>query len=131
MLGRSAADAPVRERDGLVSRSLLRKGVAPGEELTATWGDVAHGSRQRSHDHDAEQQVYAVLRGRGRMRAGGEERKVGRGDLVYVPSGAARGVENESGEPLVYVSSATPAMDALKAYDAGRLRAEAESEEEA
>ena len=128
MFGRNVAEAPVRERGDLVSRMLLREGDALGVGLEVTWGDGAPGSRHRSHDHDAEQ-VYAVLGGRGRVRVG-DEREVGRGGLVYIPSGAAHGIEDESGEPLAYVSAATPAMDALAACGTGRLRAEAAESEE-
>ena len=130
MFLRHAAEAPARERDGLVSRVLLQEGDIPGVGLTATWVDVAAGARQRLHDHDAEQ-VYVVLEGRGRMRVGDEEREVGCGDLVYVPSRAVHGIENASGGPLVYVSAATPSMDALAAYDTGQLRPEGDGEEEA
>ena len=120
MFGRNAAEAPVRERGDLVSRMLLREGDALGVGLEVTWGDGAPGSRHRSHDHDAEQ-VYVVLEGRGKTRVGEEEQEVGRGVLSYIPSGAAHGIENASG-PLVYVPAGAPAMDALAAYDTGRLR---------
>ena len=110
----------MRDRNGLVSRVLLQKGGVPGVRLTATRGDVDPGTRQRLHDHDAEQ-VYVVLEGRGKTRVGEEEQEVGRGVLSYIPSGAAHGIENASG-PLVYVPAGAPAMDALAAYDTGRLR---------
>lgn len=120
MFGRNPAGGPVRDRNGLVSRVLLQKGGVPGVRLTATRGDVDPGTRQRLHDHDAEQ-VYVVLEGRGKTRVGEEEQEVGRGVLSYIPSGAAHGIENASG-PLVYVPAGAPAMDALAAYDTGRLR---------
>lgn len=65
-----------------------------------------------------------VTAGKGRMLVDGEEREVGPGDLVYVPSGAVHGIENASGEVLTYVSAATPALDAEAAYDRGQLRPE-------
>ena len=55
------------------------------------------------------------------MRGGEEERWAEEGDLVYVPSGALRGIENAAEGVLIY-SAASPAMDAEVAYDAGRLR---------
>ena len=109
----------MRDRNGLVSRVLLQKGGVPRVRLTATRGDVDPGTRQRLHDHDAEQ-VYVVLEGRRKTRVGEEEQEVGRGVLSYIPSGAAHGIENASG-PLVYVPAGAPAMDALAAYDTGRL----------
>ena len=91
--------------------------------LTATWVDVAPGSRQRPHGHPSEQ-VYVITAGRGRMLVGGEEREVGSGELIYVPPGAVHGIENTSEEVLVYISAATPALDAEAAYDCGQLRLE-------
>ncbi len=121
MFVRSRTGAPRRERGGLVSRILLQEGDVPGVGLTATWVEVAPGSRQRLHDHVPEQ-VYVILRGRGKMRVGGEERWVDEGDLVYVPPGALHGIENATEEVLVYVSATTPAINVEAAYDTGQLR---------
>ena len=115
--------SPRRERSGLVSHILLQRGDLPEASLTATWLEVAPGSRQRSHDHPSEQ-VYVITAGSGRMLVGEEERGVGAGDLIYAPSGAIPCVENASEEVLIYVSAATPALDAADAYDTGQLRPE-------
>ena len=115
--------SPRRERSGLVSHILLQRGDLPEASLTATWLEVAPGSRQRPHDHPSEQ-VYVITAGRGRMLVGEEEREVGAGDLIYVPSGAIPCIENASEEVLIYVSAATPALDAADAYDTMQLRPE-------
>ena len=91
--------------------------------LTATWVDAAPGSRQRLHDPPSEQ-VYVITAGRGRMLVREEEREVGSGELVYVPPGAVHGIENTSEGVLVYISAATPALDAEADYDRGQLRSE-------
>lgn len=123
MYTRNKAEGPVRERGGLVSHILLQRGDLPEAGLTATWVEVVPGSRQRVHDHPSEQ-VYVITAGSGRMLVGDEEREVGAGDLVYVPSGALHGIENVSESVLTYVSAATPALDAEAAYDTGQLRPE-------
>jgi len=121
---RSKSEAPRREHGGLVSSILLQRGDVVGVGLTSTWVEVAPGSRRRLHDHPSEQ-VYVIVGGRGRMSVGGEERPVAAGDSVYVPSGSAHGIENVSQGALVYVSAATPALDAEAAYDdTGQLRSE-------
>lgn len=130
MFGRNAAEAPVRGRAGLTCRILLQEGDVQRRALTATWFDVAPGLRRRPHNHDAEQ-VYVVQEGRGKIRVGDAEREMTRVNPVYMPSRAGQGIENGPGENLVYVSTATPIMNALAAYDMGQLRAEAENEEEA
>ncbi|MDQ4128669.1 MAG: cupin domain-containing protein [Actinomycetota bacterium] len=123
MYTRNKEEGPKRERSGLVSYILLQRGDLPKVGLMATWVEVAPGSRQRPHDH-ASEQVYVIVAGRGRMLVGEEEREVGAGDLVYIPSGAVHGIENASEEVLTYVSAATPALDAEAAYDTGQLRSE-------
>ena len=114
MFTRNKSEASRRERDGLVSHILLEKGDVPGGELTVTWVDVAPGSAQSSHKH-APEQVYVVVRGRGLMRVGDEERPVAEGDLVYIPSNMA---------------AATPNVDWQAFYDTGPLRARSENERE-
>ena len=124
MYTRSKEESPKRERSGLVSHILLQQGDLPEVGLTATWVDVAPGSRQRPHEHPSEQ-VYVITAGSGRMLVGEEERSVGAGDdLIYVPPGAVHGIENSSEEVLTYISAATPALDAEAAYDTGQLRLE-------
>jgi mannose-6-phosphate isomerase-like protein (cupin superfamily) len=66
--------------------------------------------------------VYVILKGRGKTWVGVQERRVEEGDLVYVPPGALHGIENAPEGALVYVSAATPALNAQAAYDTGRLR---------
>jgi quercetin dioxygenase-like cupin family protein len=93
-------------------------GVGP----TATWVKVAPGSRQRMHDHVAEQ-VYVILRDpKEDARVGEEERRLEGGNVAYVPPGALHGIENASEEVLVYVSAATLTLNAETAYATGRLR---------
>jgi quercetin dioxygenase-like cupin family protein len=115
---RSRTEALWRERDGLVSHILLHAGDVPETQLTVTWVDVDPGSAQRSHSHAAEQ-VYVVVRGRGKMKVGDEERLVAAGDLIHVPPDTVHGIENPSDEVLSYVSAATPSVDWEAFYDAG------------
>lgn len=123
MYTRNKEESPGRQRSGLVSHILLQRGDLPEAGLTATWVEVASGSRQRLHDYPSGQ-IYVITAGRGRMLVGEEEREVSAADLAYIPSGAAHGIENVSEEVLTYVSAATPALDAQAAYDTGQLRPE-------
>lgn len=118
MFKRSRTEALRRARDGLVSHILLHAGDVPETQLTVTWVDVDPGSAQRSHSHAAEQ-VYVVVRGKGRMKVGGEERLAASGDLIHVPPDTVHGIENLSDEVLSYVSAATPSVDWEAFYDAG------------
>ena len=122
MFRRKRSEAPRRERDGLVSRILLHAGDLAETRLTVTWVDVAPGSGQRPHGH-APEQVYVIVKGRGRMRVGDEELVVGEGDLIHIPPETLHGIENLADEVLTYVSAATPTIDWEAFYDEGPLRA--------
>jgi mannose-6-phosphate isomerase-like protein (cupin superfamily) len=119
---RNRFEALRREGEGLVSRILWHAGDLQGTELTVTWVEVDPGSGQRPHSH-APEQVYVIVRGRGRMKVGDEELAVVEGDLIHIPPGALHGIENTADEVLSYVSAATPAIDWEAFYDTGPLRA--------
>ena len=120
MFKRSTTEALRRERDGLVSHILLHTRDVPETQLTVTWVDVDPGSAQRSHSHAAEQ-VYVVVRGRGRMKVGDEEQLAASGDLIHVPPDTVHGIENPGDEVLTYVSAATPTIDWEAFYDTGPI----------
>jgi mannose-6-phosphate isomerase-like protein (cupin superfamily) len=119
---RTRSEAPRRERDGLVSHILLHAGDVPETQLTVTWVNVDPGSGQRPHSH-APEQVYVVVRGRGKMKVSDEERLVEEGDLIYIPPYTLHGIENLSDVVLTYVSAATPTVDWEAFYDTGPLQA--------
>jgi mannose-6-phosphate isomerase-like protein (cupin superfamily) len=112
--------AAKREVDGLVSHILLEEGDAPGGELSVTWVDVEPGGEQKPHSHGP-QQVYVITRGTGRMKVGDDERDVGVGHMVFIPSNTEHGIVNTGDEVLTYVSAATPAFPVTELYDAGQL----------
>ena len=122
MFRRNRSEALRRERDGLVSHILWHAGDLPETRLTVTWVDVGPGSGQRPHSH-APEQVYVIVRGRGRMKVGDEERLVVEGDLVYIPPDTIHGIENLADEVLTYLSAASPTVDWEAFYDTGPLRA--------
>ena len=129
MFKRGRSEAARRERDGLVSHVLLNVGDLPETRLTVTWVDVDPGSGQRLHSHGPEQ-VYVVVRGRGKMKVGDEEQWVAAGDLIYIPPDTLHGIENLSDEILTYVSAATPTVDWEAFYDTGPLQPGLERERE-
>jgi mannose-6-phosphate isomerase-like protein (cupin superfamily) len=112
------ATAEKRQRKGMVSYFLLDANAVAGSPLAVTWVDVEPGGRQLVHHHP-ETQVYVIVQGSGLMHVGGEIRPVRAGDLIYIPSSAEHGIENNTAEPLSYVSAAKPAMNLRAAYDQG------------
>lgn len=72
----------------------------PCPEVAATpfgtgWLVVEPGRRTKPHNHH-EHETFFILRGRGRMTAGGDSREVGPGDVVYLPPFGDHILENLS-----------------------------------
>ena len=121
MFIKKMTEAPERKREGLVSHVLLQERDVAESEMAVTWVEVEPGARQGSHSHDP-QQVYVIVRGRGMMHVGEERGEVGVGDLVFIPSNEPHHIENLSdGEPVAYVSVATPTFSLTDLYDTGEL----------
>lgn len=86
--------------------------------MTVTWVDVPPGAEQRAHSHPDAEQVYVIVRGRGRMSVAGDVEDVGAGDLVFIPPSTAHGIVNDGSEDLVYVSAASPPVSMEELYGA-------------
>jgi mannose-6-phosphate isomerase-like protein (cupin superfamily) len=97
-----------RRGNGQVSRLLLAPGQFGSRHLAVTWVDAAPDSQQLLHAHPDSEQIYVIVRGRGRMIVAGEEQEVGPGTLVFIPPGAEHAIHNHTQEELVFVSAASP-----------------------
>jgi mannose-6-phosphate isomerase-like protein (cupin superfamily) len=84
--------------------------------LSITWVDVPPGAEQRAHSHEESEQVYVIVRGRGRMRVAGDEEEVSEGDLVFIPPATDHGIVNDGEETLVYVSATAPPVSMEELY---------------
>ena len=65
----SLKTAPINRRGGQNSYLLLKKGQFGSQNLVVTWVDCAPGGEQQMHVHQAEEQAYIIVRGRGRCLA--------------------------------------------------------------
>jgi mannose-6-phosphate isomerase-like protein (cupin superfamily) len=103
--------SPRHHRGGQVSYLLLTKGQFGSQNLSVTWVEGEPGSQQQLHAHPSQEQVFVMVRGRGLMLVGGEEREVGPGSLVFIPPGAMHAIRNIGDEPLTYVSATVPPFE--------------------
>ena len=80
------------------------------EAAVVTW-TVAPGQRLPSHTHPRGQDTWTVLSGRGEYVVDAENstRPIMAGDVVIAKVGEVHGVYNPGEEPLVFVSTVTPA----------------------
>jgi mannose-6-phosphate isomerase-like protein (cupin superfamily) len=84
--------------------------------MTVTWVDVPPGGEQRAHSHPDSEQVYVIVRGRGRMSVAGDAEEVAEGDLVFIPPATSHGIVNDGTETLVYISAASPPVSMEELY---------------
>ena len=106
----------MEERGRLRSHFLMDAGDLGSRNLTVTWVDVPPGAEQRAHSHEDAEQVYVIVRGRGRMTVAGDVQEVGEGDLVFIPPATQHGIVNDGSETLVYVSAASPPVSLAELY---------------
>ena len=112
-------ESPRNHRGGQVSYLLLTKGQFGSSNLSVTWVEGAPGSEQPVHGHSENEQVYVIVRGRGVMKVGEEQRELGPGTLVFVPPGTDHAIRNNGQEVLLYVSATAPPFD-LPPAETGR-----------
>jgi len=65
---------------------------------------VPPGESNVVHTHEAEEQIYVILRGRGVVQVGEETREAGAGDLVYLPAKVSHGFHNTSEKTCVLLN---------------------------
>jgi mannose-6-phosphate isomerase-like protein (cupin superfamily) len=105
--------APRYQRDNITSYLLASAATAPSQRLTVSLVEMEPGGVQHLHAHEHEpEQCYYILEGSGLMSVAGEERPVGAGDCVFIPSLAEHGLKNTSGTTLRYLSAASPSFTA-------------------
>lgn len=114
---RRLSEAHIEERGRLRSHFLMDAGDLGARNLSITWVDVPPGAEQRSHSHEDSEQVYVIVRGRGRMHVAGDEEDVAEGDLVFIPPATDHGITNDGSDTLVYVSAASPPVSTEELYE--------------
>jgi len=102
--------------EALETRALLGPGenqrvVEIGRDEHTSHHVVTIRDRETPHRHDRHDLTVVMLEGWGAMRIGDEERRVGRGSILYVPRGAVHAFRNLSDEPAVAYAVYTPAFD--------------------
>ena len=101
--------AVLRTPHGSEIRPLVDRTTSPAELCSLAEEVLPPGRAVTRHHHDATEEVYYVLAGRGRMTVGGEAREVGAGEAVYIPRGATHTLENTGAGPMTILLVCGPA----------------------
>lgn len=66
------------------------------------------GQSQKVHSHEGSDKIYYVLRGRGKVTVGSEEKELNADEMVLAPSGQDHGVVNHAADQLVMLVFMAP-----------------------
>jgi len=109
MLVKHCAECPqVIANDGSRLRELLRPDTDALElPYSLALAELAPGQRSLKH-RLAQNEVYHLITGAGRMHVDGENELVVAGDVIFVPAGAAQWIENPSAMVLSFAVIVSP-----------------------
>jgi len=98
-------------KDGSTIREILAPANAPGvlRNQSLAEATLPPGAATEAHYHPVTEEIYYILRGRGRMQIGVTVRSVGPGDGIAIPPGAAHRIGNVGEEDLVFLCCCSPA----------------------
>lgn len=68
----------------------------------------------RPHYQKVSDEIYFILRGRGKITVGNATRELNEGDVVAIPKGTVHGFENTGPEPCLVVFASGPKFEADK-----------------
>lgn len=112
----------MEEWHGLRPHILMDAGELGSRNMSVTWLEIPAGVEQTLHSHEESEQIYVVVRGRGKMSVAGDTEGVEEGDLVLVPPATDHAIENDGADAMACISVQSPAVSADEVY--GRQLAE-------
>jgi len=102
---------------GVASEQLLFPENAGSERVTITRVTVAPNAEQPRHLHEASEQIWVAMEGKGvLLLAQGQTREFAAGDVVRFADGDIHGLRNESASDFQYMSVTSPPINFRKAY---------------
>lgn len=102
---------------GVVSRQLLNPENSSSERVTITEVHLEIGACQPRHTHEASEQIWYALKGKGKLLlAGNEEKEFLAGDVVRFADKDVHGLLNDGDTEFVYVSVTAPPIHFGYAY---------------
>jgi mannose-6-phosphate isomerase-like protein (cupin superfamily) len=70
---------------------------------------IAPGQTTEEHYHIHAEEIYYILRGKGRMWLENDSREIRAGDGIAIPPGTRHKIENSNKEPMVLLCCCAPA----------------------
>jgi mannose-6-phosphate isomerase-like protein (cupin superfamily) len=91
-------------------RPLIDRTTAPITQCSLAEETLPPGHSVTPHHHAVLEEVYYILSGTGVMTIGDEQRAVGAGDAIYIPTGQRHTLTNTGTEPLRMLLVCGPAF---------------------
>ena len=98
-------------QDGSQIRELLAHRNSAIRNQSLAEATLRVGQSTRAHYHPKAEEIYYILRGQGRMRMDGEERRVGPGDAIAIPPRMAHQICQEGRGELVFLCCCAPGYE--------------------
>ncbi|MFI5341575.1 MAG: cupin domain-containing protein [Candidatus Methylomirabilales bacterium] len=113
---------PFVTKDRSEIRSILDRTNSTASHQSLAEATIPIGEETEEHSHPRTEEIYYVLRGRGLMTLGGEQRDVGPGDGILIPPGTRHKIRNIAESALVILCCCAPPYsheDTVLTSDAG------------
>lgn len=113
MIVRNLEDEEVREttyiaHGGAIARMVLDRRTLKEIGFLAS-ASLDRGKTIETHV-DPMEEIYFIMRGEGEMTVGGDSRRVGPGDAVWIPAGSPHALINTGKEEIFILVVASPAF---------------------
>ncbi|MBI5687981.1 MAG: cupin domain-containing protein [Verrucomicrobia bacterium] len=105
------ATTPFITKDGSEIRELMAYRNSCIRNLSLAEALLPPGGATQEHYHVETDEIYYILRGRGLMRVGDEERTVGPLDAIAIPANQRHSIVNTGDEPLVFLCCCAPTYE--------------------
>ena len=102
---------------GVISRQILNPENSKGERVTITEVHLEPSAIQPRHTHEASEQIWYAVKGKGiLLLADDEEKDFLAGDVARFAEGDVHGLRNDSNEEFIYISVTSPPINFGYAY---------------
>jgi mannose-6-phosphate isomerase-like protein (cupin superfamily) len=98
-------------KDGSEIRELLASRNSCIRNQSLAEARLHPGAATEPHYHPKTEEIYYILRGRGRMHMPGEARDVAPGDAVAIPPGTPHQIANTGEEVLAFLCCCAPGYE--------------------
>jgi len=100
---------PYITKDGSEIFEIFHPDNSEVRNLSLAVAKVEAGKATKPHIHKKSEEIYYILKGKGRMHLEGESMEVRAGDCIFIPPEAKHWIENTAKEELVILCSSSPA----------------------